>query len=325
MGQQLDVFKIKRMKFLFTILFLVFYEFANAQVAGMPLVIDPLFRKFNLIVSTSTSTTANFTLHVATNSSKPILECGVVYSYNNNATTSSNVGKWLAATNFNGINVLTTTITNSFVFAPYYANPYVILSTGTYYGSAIQFTPNWPTVTIAGKVWAAANLGATVIATAASTNSNMFGFYYQWGRGSDGHQLSSSTTTSTIATSSIPGNSNFITNISGVYYFDWMTLQDVTLWQGLYGKNNPCPSGYRIPSSTELKSAYSTLQIPNNGYRRAQDGALVATNWGYLWTTDLRTNSKNGYSYWRADEYEKDNSVVGSDNANGFPIRCIQN
>ena len=317
--------KLKMMKFLTTILLILVFQFANAQVPGMPIVIEPRFRKFNFTLSISTSTSVNFTLHAATNASNPILECGVVYSYNNNATTSNNVGKWVAATNFNGINELTTTITHSFLYAPYYATPYVILSTGTYYGSSIQFTPNWATVTINGKVWAAANLGASVIATAASTNSNMFGFYYQWGRGSDGHQLSSSTTTSTIATSSIPGNSNFITNISGVYYFDWMTVQNLTLWQGVDGQNNPCPSGYRLPSATELKSAYSTLKIPNNGYRRAQDGALVATNWGYLWTSDYRTNSKNGYSYWRADEYEKDNSVVGSDNANGFPIRCIQN
>ena len=220
-------------------------------------------------MTTTSSTTVNFTYHVATNPSRPILECGVVYSYNNNATTSNYGGKWVAATNFDGINVLTTTITNSFVYAPYYAIPYVILSTGTYYGTAIQFTPNFPTVTINGKLWAAANLGATVIATNAGTNSNMFGFYYQWGRGSDGHQLSSSTTTSTIATSSIPGNSNFITNNSNPY--DWRTPQDPNLWQGLDGQNNPCPSGYRLPTIDEYKLAGPTLLQPNSGYRRNSD------------------------------------------------------
>jgi hypothetical protein len=217
MEQRLDVYKIKTMKFFSTILFFFLFEFAIRQVAGTPFISNQLFAKFSFNLTTTSSTTVNFTLHVAANSLRPILECGVVYSYNNNATTSNYLGKWVAATNFDGINVLTTTITNSFVFAPYYATPYVILSTGTYYGNPIQFTHNWPTVTINGKVWAAANLGATSIATAASTNSNMFGFYYQWGRGSDGHQLSSSTTTSTIATTSIPGNSNFITNNSAVY------------------------------------------------------------------------------------------------------------
>jgi hypothetical protein len=309
--------------FLYTLLFVLVFQFANAQVPGTPFISNRLFAKFSLNVSTSTTTTADFTLHVATNPSNPILECGVVYSYNNNATTSDNVGKWVAATNFNGINTLSTTITHSFVYAPYYAIPYVILSTGTYYGSSIQFTPNWATVTINGKVWAAANLGASVIATGSSTDSNMFGFYYQWGRGSDGHQLSSSTTTTTIATSSIPGNSNFIRNISGVYFYDWMTQQDVNLWQGLNGQNNPCPSGYRLPTIAECVSA--TLQMPNNGYRRAQDGALVATNWGYLWTSNIRTNSQSGVSYWRADALDRPSGTLGINNANAFPIRCIQN
>lgn len=306
------------MKFFSTILFLFVFEFANAQVAGMPFVMNPLVRKFSLNVTTSSSTTVNFELKFASNLSNTILECGVIYSYNNNATISNNQGKWVAATNFKGGIELSTGITHSFVYAPYFAIPYCTVSNGTYYGNAVKFTPNWATVTINGKVWAAANLGATMIATNAGTNSNMYGFYYQWGRGSDGHQLSSSTTTSTIATSSIPGNSNFITNNSNTY--DWMTPQDVNLWQGLNGQNNPCPSGYRLPTIDEYKSAGPTLLLPNSGYRRNSDGALVATNWGYFWSS----TTVNKTTLWKANVLDRPNGSLEQSFANAFPIRCIQ-
>jgi hypothetical protein len=162
------------MKFFCTVLFLFVFEFANAQVPGMPLIMNPLVRKLSLDVTTSSSTTANFVLKFA--SSHTIIECGVIFSYNNNATISNNQGKWVAATNFNGGIDLSNNITHSFVYAPYYATPYFTVSNGTYYGSSIQFTPNWATVTINGKLWAAANLGATMIATNAGTNSNSMDF-----------------------------------------------------------------------------------------------------------------------------------------------------
>jgi len=282
----------------------------------MPLIMNPIVRKLSLDVTTSSSTTANFVLKFA--SSHTIIECGVIFSYNNNATISNNQGKWVAATNFNGGIDLSNNITHSFVYAPYYAIPYLILSTGTYYGTAIQFTPNFPTVTINGKLWAAANLGATVIATNAGTNSDMYGFYYQWGRGSDGHQLSNSTTTPTLSSTSNPGNGNFITTT--ISPNDWISPQDNTLWQGVDGKNNPCPSGYRIPTIDEYKSASPTLLIPNSNFR-SNNGVLQVTNWGYYWSS----TAVNKTTYWIASALDRPNGTLEKQNANAFPIRCIQN
>lgn len=310
------------MKICITILFLIVFEFVVAQIPGTSFSQNFLFRKFNLNVTTTSSTTANFTFHVATNASNPILECGVVYSYNNNATTTNNVGKWIAATNFDGINVLTTTITNSFVFAPYYAIPYVVLSTGTYYGNTIQFTPNWPTVTINGKVWAAANLGATSIANSNRTDANSYGWYYQWGRGSDGHQLPSSTRITTIATTSNPGHSNFIKSTTNATKLDWLNPQDNTLWQGVNGTNNPCPNGYRLPTVLEIQTAYSQLYFPKAGSMNNNGNTYSIGSWGFYWSSDI--GQING-PFDAGKDWETDNTGTAYSRAIAYPIRCIQN
>ena len=93
MEQELDVYKINTMKFFCTVLFLFVFEFVMGQVAGMPLIMNPIVRKLSLDVTTSSSTTANFVLKFA--SSHTIIECGVIFSYNNNATISNNQGKWV--------------------------------------------------------------------------------------------------------------------------------------------------------------------------------------------------------------------------------------
>jgi len=47
-----------------------------------------------------------------------------------------------------------------------------------------------------GRVWLDRNLGASQVCTSA-TDTACYGDYYQWGRGHDGHQSSSSLTTAT--------------------------------------------------------------------------------------------------------------------------------
>jgi len=289
------------------------------QVAGMPLIMNPIVRKLSLDVTTSSPTTANFVLKFA--SSHNIIECGVIYSYNNNATISNNQGKWVAATNFNGGIDLSNNITHSFVYAPYYAIPYFTVSNGTYYGNAVKFTPNWATVTINGKLWAAANLGATSIANSNRTDANSYGFYYQWGRGSDGHQLPSSTRITIIATSSNPGHSNFIKS-SAASKQDWLNPQDNTLWQGVNGTNNPCPSGYRLPSVQEIKDAYSQLYFPKAGSMFNNGNTYQIDSWGFYWSSDV--GQING-GYNGGKDWETDNTGTAYSNAIAYPIRCIQN
>ena len=101
-----------------------------------------------------------------------------------------------------------------------------------------------------GKIWMDRNLGATRVPVHIWTDDQGWGDLYQWGRDSDGHQCRTSPTTTVISSSIIPGHGDFIyTKDNGG---DWLTTPNSNLWQGVDGKNNPCPKGFRIPTSVEL-------------------------------------------------------------------------
>lgn len=73
---------------------------------------------------------------------------------------------------------------------------------------------------VTGRVWLDRNLGASQVCTALD-DTNCYGDYYQWGRDTDGHEKSNSSTTATLATDlNTSGNSSFITNGSSPY--DWV-------------------------------------------------------------------------------------------------------
>ncbi|MBV1889112.1 MAG: fibrobacter succinogenes major paralogous domain-containing protein [Proteobacteria bacterium] len=209
-------------------------------------------------------------------------------------------------------------------------------------GAALQMIggiPTWvggtalvPNVTnpTTGKVWMDRNLGATQVATS-STDAASYGDLYQWGRGADGHQLRNSATTTTLSSSDTPGNANFILTSSSPY--DWRNPQNNNLWQGVSGVNNPCPTGYRLPTDVELNAerlswssnnaagAYnSPLKLPVAGFRVFSDGSLVDVGSdGYCWSSTVDgTNS-------RALGFGSGTALMSSiERALGFPVRCIK-
>ncbi|MFN5182485.1 MAG: hypothetical protein ACK5D5_05630 [Bacteroidota bacterium] len=182
-----------------------------------------------------------------------------------------------------------------------------------------------------GKTWMDRNLGATQVATS-STDANSYGDLYQWGRGSDGHQCRTSATTSTLSSTDQPGNGNFISTPNTPY--DWRSPQNVNLWQGVNGVNNPCPSGYRLPTFTELdtdrlswSSSNSTgafaspLKWPLAGGRAYNGGALsnVGTRGEYWSSTVSSTSSRDLYFN------SSTASLIGNPRAWGYSVRCIKN
>ncbi|MFA5249647.1 MAG: FISUMP domain-containing protein [Candidatus Paceibacterota bacterium] len=186
-----------------------------------------------------------------------------------------------------------------------------------------------------GKCWLDRNLGATQVAASAS-DANAYGYYYQWGRPTDGHQVSNSGTTSANAASDIPGHANFITEADSPY--DWRVPQSpnqATLWAGANGgSNNPCPTGWHVPTQpewatvagyfspqTSVGAFNSSLKLPLAGHRRRGDAAL--------------SNQGSTGSYWSSSPSgtEASNLAFNSgvvtpagigNRAYGFSVRCVK-
>lgn len=149
-----------------------------------------------------------------------------------------------------------------------------------------------------GATWMDRNLGAYQVATS-STDALASGDLYQWGRGTDGHEKRNSSTTTTIATSEVPGHGDFILS-DGTSNNAWQNPIDFNLWQGVNGVNNPCPAGYRIPTQAEWDAervswstnndagAYdSPLKLPVGGQRFFNDGLGKIDNTfaGFYWSS----------------------------------------
>jgi len=191
-----------------------------------------------------------------------------------------------------------------------------------------RFSVSTTTVaTATNRIWMDRNLGASQVATN-STDALAFGDLYQWGRGTDGHQLRTSSTTSTQSSIDQPGNASFILE-SG----DWRTTNNNNLWQGVNGTNNPCPTGFRIPTKVEwdLESASwsgitdafnSPLKVTMSGDRRSNDGIgqiVVVGEWGSFWTSTLDGNNARRVYFGSAGK--GDDSFIRSW---GFSVRCIK-
>ncbi len=200
-------------------------------------------------------------------------------------------------------------------------------------------TQTYGTVTNAttGKTWLDRNLGASQVATS-STDHLSYGALFQWGRASDGHECitwtSSTTGAGTNGTTNTkednPGHSDFITGGSG----DWRVTQDDTLWDGTAGANNPCPTGFRLPTKPELQAEIaswatedaagafgSVLKLPISGYRYHIDGLVYHGGIvGYYWTSNV-------FGIQAASYFEFGTGGAGFNTMSrirGHTVRCIQ-
>jgi len=188
-------------------------------------------------------------------------------------------------------------------------------------------------VTSAGRVWMDRNLGASRVATS-STDSAAYGDLYQWGRGADGHQLRTSATTTITSSTNDPGHSDFI--IGSV---DWRTTPNDFLWQGVFGTNNPCPAGFRLPTETEWKTEMQTwisrningafsspLRLVPAGIRWDNGNIMNTGNLGRYWSSSTEGNNYHGSVEFEFIEQAApdDMYMFGYElRSRGFSVRCI--
>jgi uncharacterized protein (TIGR02145 family) len=183
---------------------------------------------------------------------------------------------------------------------------------------------------VTGKIWMDRNLGASQVATSVS-DVNAFGDLYQWGRRSDGHQCRTSTTISTLSGTNQPLHGSFILTDNE----DWRNPSNNNLWQGVAGINNPCPTGFRVPTDTEINNerltwssnntfgAYaSPLKLTFTGFRNETTGAISGTNNGAYYWTSSALNIDNA----KFLSLTSTTATMSEDiRASGRSVRCIKN
>lgn len=179
-----------------------------------------------------------------------------------------------------------------------------------------------------GKIWLDRNLGATLVALS-STDSNAYGNLFQWGRLADGHQVRTSDTSSTNSSTDDPEHSNFILEPDSLY--DWRIPQNDNLWQGVSGINDPCPTGFRLPteveweaertswSSDDSSGAFeSSLKLTLAGYRLYNNGSLEnVDSYGLYWSSVIGGTQSRSLVFTSSAANMSTNY-----RAYGFSVRC---
>jgi uncharacterized protein (TIGR02145 family) len=182
-----------------------------------------------------------------------------------------------------------------------------------------------------GKIWMDRNLGATQVATS-STDANSYGDLYQWGRRADAHVCRTSLDLATLSSIDQPTHGKFI--IAQNAPNDWRSPQNANLWQGVNGGNNPCPSGYRIPTDTEINAERLSWSQNNSvgafasplkwtlaGLRAWNNGTILGVgSLGSYWSSTV-SGSGSLNLYFNSSGAD----VAGADyRAYGLSVRCVK-
>ncbi len=194
---------------------------------------------------------------------------------------------------------------------------------------------------ITGRIWMDRNLGANRAATS-SFDVESYGLLFQWGRGTDNHQCVNrysgdgvTTSVNSVLNATVnvdnPSHGEFI--IMNIVNHDWRSPQNNNLWQGVSSINNPCPSGYRLPTDSELdaeRASWSTqnadgafaspLKLPAAGIRSYNTGLIssVGTE-GYYWSSTVSGTGARRLTFGSASA-----GLATTVRTAGRSVRCIK-
>ncbi len=214
-------------------------------------------------------------------------------------------------------------------------------------GGSISFVYRGSTVTYGsvegqnGSCWLDRNLGADpmpfdpAMDATGNTDSRLYGDQFQWGRGDDGHQDRTSSTTGILSTMDQPGHGDFITSNAGGNW-DWRSPQNDSLWQGVDGLNIPCPPGWRIPTEDEWEAELdswgvdqnatgafnSPLKLPVSGGRNTLGSPTFVDSYGFYWSSTPASGPIH-----RSVQllfHISDASISTSVRGGGQSVRCIK-
>jgi len=197
-------------------------------------------------------------------------------------------------------------------------------------------------VSSSGNCWLDRNLGADRVAQS-SDDADAYGYLFQWGRTEEGHQERNSTThngeNDGLATTHEPDtgedwDGKFITNPYSPS--DWLNVQNDELWQGVDGTNNPCPSGYRLPTEAELDAERSSwtsnnsdgafgsrLKLPAAGTRNHIGQLSNLGDWGFYWSKTVKWDRSVRLRITQ-DVHPAPTNITVSFRAYGMSVRCIK-
>lgn len=214
-----------------------------------------------------------------------------------------------------------------------------------------------------GQIWMDRNLGANQVATAPD-DAAAYGDLYQWGRAADGHEKIFRVSGDDPTSNTYPDefNGDGVANFEPLSANAWnglFVLKDASsvgsggidswidptatdgagntvsdLWQGVDGVNNPCPTGYRLPTqveineervnsftSNDLAGAFgSPLKLTAPGARRRDSGNVSNDgSFGAYWTSGV-SGDKGGNLFLNSTSAGTSYTFRSL----GYAIRCIK-